>query len=277
MVKIVGYREIPLDNLRIGKGQARTQDTGKGIDDLVKSIEVQGLLQPIVVCPGRHENQWEILTGQRRFLAHKLLGKESISAAVLDERVEEGEAKAISITENLIRQKLSGKDLIDGITYLYKIYGGNARAVANTTGIPYNAVRTYVKYPRLIPKMKEMVDTGQVDVKVALKAQDAATGDDGRPDLEAAIILAQEMEQMTDVQRKKVIKERKENPGKPVSDVIEDAKTGSKVTQIRVTVTRDTHDAIRKFAREEGTDQDEAAATLIEEALVGRGLLEELG
>ena len=274
MAKIVEHRSIPLDDLVIGKAQARVQDVGKGIEDLAKSIKVQGLLQPIVVCKATQEGKWEILTGQRRFLAHKMLKMKSIAAAILDERVKDGEAKAISITENLIRRKLSGKDLIDGITYLYKNYG-TAKAVADATGIPYNDVRQYVKYPRLVPEMKELVDAGKVDVKVALKAQDAATESDGEPDLKAAITLAGVMEKMTGVQQKKVAQDRKRNPDRPIEETIEAAKSGSKVTQIVVTVTQDTHNAIRQFATEEETSQDEAAASLIEEALVGRGLLKE--
>ena len=67
MAKIIEYREIPLDELVIGKGQARTQDLAKGIDELAISIKAQGLLQPIVVCPARESGKLEILTGQRRF------------------------------------------------------------------------------------------------------------------------------------------------------------------------------------------------------------------
>lgn len=274
MAKIVAYQSIPLDDLVIGKGQARVQDVGKGIEDLADSIKVQGLLQPIVVCKAIQEGKWEILTGQRRFLAHKMLKMETIAAAMLDDRVEEAEAKGLSITENLIRRKLSGKDLIDGITYLYKIYG-TAKAVADATGIPYDDVRHYVKYPRLAAEMKELVDAGKVDVKVALKAQDAATEGYGKPDLEVAKKLALDMEQMTGVQRKKVAQEYKRNPGKPIEEILEAAKTGSKVMQVTVTVTQDTHSALQEFAKEEGTSQDEAAASLIEEALIGRGLLEE--
>ena len=272
MAKIVEYREIPLDDLVIGKGQVRTQDPGKEIDSLARSIEAQGLLQPIVVCEARQSGKWEILVGQRRFLAHKILGKERIPVAVLDQRVEEGEAKAISITENLIRRKLAGKDLIDGVTYLYNIYG-TARAVADTTGLPYQAVLEYVKYPRLLPQLKKMVDEG-TDVNVALKAQDAATQDGEEPNLELAIKLVQEMPEMTDVLRRKVAQECKRNPDRPLEEIIETAKE-ARVMQIVVSVTQDAHDAIRKFARKEGTTQDGAAATLIEEALISRGLLEE--
>ena len=274
MARIVKYQDIPLDDLTIGKGQARTQEPGKEVEDLARSIAVQGLLQPIVVCQAREYGKWEILTGQRRVLAHKMLKIDSISAAIIDERVEEPEAKAISITENLIRRKLSGKELIDGVTYLYKIYG-SSKAVAETTGIPYSKVLEYVKYPRLLPELKELVDSDQIDVNVALKAHDAATDEYGTVDAQMAIRLAKEMSPMPNIQRKKIVEERKKHPERSVEDVIEGAKSGSRVTQIIVTVTHETHTALQQFARDEGTNQDEAAAALIEEALVGRGLIEE--
>lgn len=274
MAKILEYRDIPLDELVIGTGQVRTQSPGTGIDELVQSIEVQGLLQPIVVCPARVVGKWEILVGQRRFLAHRLLERESIAAAVLDERVSSGEAKAISITENLIRRRLSGRELKDGILYLYNLYG-SLKDVVEATGLPYNKVRDNVKYPRLIPELKALVDDGKVDINAAVKAQDAASDDHGNVKSADAIILARAMVPMSGVQRKKVTKARKERPERAVEDVIEDATTGSRITQIVVTVTQDTRVALQRFAREERTNQDEAAATLIEEALTGRGLLDD--
>ena len=275
MAKIMEYRDIPLDDLVIGKGQARTQDVGRDLEGLVASIRSQGLLQPIVVCattrprPGK----WEILTGQRRFLACKQLNQQTISAAILDGQVSEQEAKTISITENLIRRQLSGKELKDGITYLYNVYG-SVGDVVEATGLPRSAVQDYVKYPRLVPELKQMVDDGVVDVRVAVKAQDAANDDGGNANPEIAVKFAREMSSMTGVQRKKIAKERKEHPERPVDEVIERAKTGAKVVQIVATVTQDTHAAFQQFAKEEGTNQDEAAAALIEEALVSRGLLD---
>lgn len=274
MAKIIEYRELPLDDLVIGKGQVRTSEIGKDIEELANSIRVQGLLQPIVVCESEEQSgKWEILTGQRRFLAHKLLEEESITAAVLDGHVDERTAKAISITENLIRRKLSGKELIDGVTYLYKMYG-TQKAVVEATGLPPAAVSNYVKYPRLMPELKELVDNENVDINVALRAQDAAIQDDGEPDPDTAIKLAISMDTMSDVQRKKIVEERKEDPSKPIDDVIENAKSRTKVIQVVATLTQSTHTALRKFATNEGIKQDEAAATLIEHALTSEGLLD---
>ena len=280
MAKIIKFQDIPLDDLVISRGQVRTQDVGKGIEELAESIEIQGLLQPILVCPARDSGKWEILTGQRRFLAHRMLeqaGKlphASIYAAVLDERVEESEAKAISLTENLIRRKLSGIDLKDGILYLYNLYG-SIKDVAQKTGISQEIVRNHVKYPRLLPKLKELVNDHSIDVVAAVKAQDASIDYSGEPDIEVAIQLAKEMTAMSGVQRDRLVKERKKSPNKPIDEVIEQAKTGPRGNRLVLYVSQDTHTGIQRFAREESTSQDEAAIVLIEEALTGRGFLDE--
>ena len=273
MAKIVEYTDLPIDDLVIGRGQVRTTSPGKGIEELARSIAAQGLLQPIVVCTARKPGQWEILTGQRRFLAHKMLKKETIAAAVLDSRVSESEAKAISITENLLRRRLSGRELKDGILYLYNIYG-SMNDVVEATGLPRTLVRDNVKYPRLLPDLKKLVDDGAVDINAAVKAQDASEDDFGEPNVDVALRLAKELKPMTGVQRDKVVRERKDHPEKPIDDVIEYAKTGARVIQVIVTVTQETHRAIQSVATEENVTQDEAAVGLIEEALTGRGFLE---
>lgn len=273
MATIIKYENLPIDSLVIGKGQVRTDTAGQDLDTLANSIKAQGLLQPIVVCEATDPGKWQILTGQRRFLAHKLLKRDVITAAILSERVSEVEAKAISITENLVRRHLSGKELIDGVTFLYNKYGSQ-KAVVEATGLSAQDVRSYVKYQRLIPELKKQVDDGGLDVKVALKAQDAADNDSGRPDPKIAIILAKEMAAMTNVQQKKLAKNIKQE-GVPLEAALERAKSGDQVTQILVTLTEDTSAALKTFANDENTNQDEAAASLIIDGLTKQGFLKE--
>ncbi len=187
--------------------------------------------------------------------------------------MDEKEAKAISITENLMRRKLSGKELKDGILYLYNIYG-SVNDVVSGTGLPREKIRDYVKYPRLLPELKKLVDEQVVDINAAVRAQDASGEDYGEPDPDVAVRLAKEMQPMSGPQRKNVVRERKQNPETPIEDVVENAKRGARVIQIIATVSRDTHRAIRTVAAEDKVNQDEAAAGLIEEALAERGLLE---
>ena len=172
-----------------------------------------------------------------------------------------------------MRRKLSGKELKDGILYLYNIYG-SVKDVVSATGLPRSQVQDYVKYPRLLPELKELVDTQVVDINAAVRAQDASEDDYGEPDPGVAVRLAREMRPMSGPQRKSVVEDRRRNPNKPIEDVVEDAKTGARVIQIIATVSRETHLAIRVVATEENINQDEAAAGLIEDALAERGLLE---
>lgn len=263
-------REIALSDLTIGKGQVRVKDVGKDIDELAESIRVMGLLEPIVVCPSAKEKgKYEILTGQRRFLAHKQLKRKTIMATVLDGHMSEDEAKAISLTENLVRRDLSLKELIDACTSLYKRYG-SIKTVSEETGLSASIVSQYVKYDRLIPELRKMVDDGKVDIKAALRAQDAAAAGDEKVSPKEAMKLAKEMASMSGVQQTKLIQNIKQGADS-VEDAIENAKTGGKVTQILVTLTSDVHKRLQAYASAEQTNQDDAAAELIAEALLGKG------
>lgn len=242
---------------------------GDGVSELADSIRKQGLLEPIVVGPGSDPNKFEIITGQRRFLAHRELGYAEIAAAVLDSQVTELEAKVISVTENLVRRDLVSQDLIDACTYLFYKYG-TVKAVAAETGLPYQQVLNYVKFDRLVPELQDLVKKGDVLLKVALRAQSAAEQMGG--DIAAtAVPIAREMGQMTGVQQKKLSDAMEKSPGKAIEQIIEDAKTGARVTQIVVTLGDELHARLQQFASDEGTSQDDAASTLIDEGLVGKG------
>ena len=256
-------------SLVIGKGQVRVRDVGKDIDELANSISKIGQLEPIVICPSKEKGKFEILTGQRRYLAHKQLKRDKIMACILDREVDETEAKVISITENLIRRDLNRKDLIDACTTLYRKYG-NLQDVAAETGLPYGKVALYVKYDRLKPELQKLVDNGEVDLKVALRAQDAASAS-GKFNPDEAIVLAKELSRMSGAQQDRVVKNREEDPTADVSDLIEAAKTGEKITQIVVTVAAGLHQSLKSYAKDEDTTIDDAAASLIEEALGGKG------
>ena len=271
--RITKHDDIPLDDLVIGKGQVRTSDVAVGIDELAKSIDEVGLLHPIVVCPAEKKGKYEILIGQRRFLAYRLLKKKTIRAAIFNKRLDEITAKIFSLTENLLRKQLNTKDLIDACTALHRKYG-SAKAIADETGLRYEDVLKYVKYDRLHSKLRKLVDDREVILEVALKAQDAAeSGGKFKPD--EAVKFAKEMARMSGAQRKKIVKERRKRPEVEADDLIESAKTGGKVTQIVVTLGAEAHRSLKAYSDEQGTTIDDAAAELIEEGLTSKGFLEE--
>ena len=257
-------QEIALDMLELGKSQART-DPSKGIEELAASIATLGLMNPILVAPVGG-GKFEIIAGQRRFLAHRYLNYDAIQAIVLDRQVDAGEAKARSYVENVRRRDLTTAEKIDTCTELYKLYE-SVKAVAEKTGLRSDEVSSYVKYPQLVDDLKRMVDGAQLDLKVALQAQRAATDSEGNVDAIAAAKYAQELKSMSNPQRKQFIKTAEQMPDATPEQKIEKGRAQPVLRQIVITVEEGLHRRLQTFAKGEGVTQDEAAATLIEEAL----------
>lgn len=107
-----------------------------------------------------------------------------------------------------------------------------------------------------------------------MKAQDAVEVGDDEPKEEDAVKLALDMISMSDVQQRKLVKERRDDPDITVDDAIERARTGSKITQVVVTLSQDAHTALQRYAKDQDLNQDEAAAGIIEDTLKGLGFLE---
>ncbi len=267
-------RDIPLAELEIGMGQVRTnKNATKDIEELAESIQQVGLLEPIVVCPADAPGKYQILTGQRRFQAVRLLNHATISAAVLDRKLSEPEAKIVSVTENLVRLDLTRPEVKDAISYLYYHYDQDVKIVAEKVGLPQTRIREVIKYDRLVPELKTLVQDGTATLDAAIRAQDAASVGRNEPDVDEAVQLAKTMSSMTKNQKEKLQKEKRSNPDTSVEELIEKAETGAFGTQIIIDVSTTTHSALQSFAEAEGLTQSDAAATFIEAGLNDAGFL----
>ncbi len=270
MAKIAETKEIDIKDCVIGKAQARSRDVGKDVDELAESISKVGLLQPICVCPSNEsEGQYEVLIGQRRLAAHQLLEKKTIMASIFNDYVDELQAKVISLTENMVRTDMTTLDYIDCCTWLYNKYG-SFKHVAEKTGLSVARVSKYIKGARLKEGLKELVYSGKVDVKLALKAQDAieAVGD---YDKEKAIALASEMGAMSGPQRTRVIEIVQEGSETEIEAIVEGAKKAEDIFKMTIALLPKQKNALEKYRSEEKTNMVDAAVTLIDEGLTTRG------
>jgi len=278
--KVLEVKRVPLTDLVIGKGQVRKHSVSKEINELADSIRLIGQLHPIVICASADQpGKLEILTGQRRFLACKEIGQDDIWAMILDRSVPEIEAKVISFAENLIKRDPDKADYIDLCTHLYNIYG-DVKIIAEKTALPPSKVRAYIKYASLGPELKEMVDKGSgsggVDLKTALRVQTALekTGE-FKPDV--AVALAKKMRSMIGAQQAKVVEEVETGAVttvEEVEEVAESVKKGKTYVELRVRLDQEHNKALVKYALEEGMKREDAAQSIIAEALGSMGYLE---
>lgn len=95
--------EVDLLNLIKNPYQPRINMNTNSLNELVCSIEKNGLMQPIVVT--KKNDHYIIVAGHRRAEAYKILGKKSIKATVLH-NVEDQSLAILALTENMVREDL---------------------------------------------------------------------------------------------------------------------------------------------------------------------------
>jgi ParB family chromosome partitioning protein len=105
------YATIPVEKIKPSPHQARTQFDPDAIQGLAESMRQEGQLQPIVVQ--RRGDTYELISGERRTRAARLLGWQAIEAKIV-EPLSEAEAAAKGLVENLQRENLNPVDEAKG-------------------------------------------------------------------------------------------------------------------------------------------------------------------
>ncbi|EMF81023.1 ParB-like protein [Leptospira weilii serovar Topaz str. LT2116] len=109
-------RKIRLDKILPSENQPR-QDRKKGVEDLARSLDKDGLLQPIIVTKQNPEDEnYKIVAGERRYHAAKQLGWTEVECKILDR--DEKETFRLAIIENLQRENLSPYEEVEAMSHL---------------------------------------------------------------------------------------------------------------------------------------------------------------
>jgi ParB family chromosome partitioning protein len=230
------------------------------------NIRIHGQLEPIITAPlpGR-DGYYEILAGQRRYLAMRKLGARDITAAIIAEKPDNDTASALSISENLMRRDLGTLDLIDACTSLYRKYG-SVKAVADKFGLPYARVRKYIKFDRLRPTLQALVRNGDLDLTTALRIEDHFA--QGTIDEQRLRQVAAELADMSNAQQADYLKAA-EVSGQQLTGTDDSKHKPGSVKQIIVTLTIADLEALRVWARTKNLTQDRAGARIISSFLRG--------
>ncbi|MHA1654385.1 MAG: ParB/RepB/Spo0J family partition protein, partial [Candidatus Thorarchaeota archaeon] len=175
-VQEIDISAIRVSELNIRKDlEAGTEDSS--IDDLARSIAEQGLLSPITVV-ARPGGEYDLVVGQRRFMACKKLGWTKIPAIVRDS-MDDTDAITISLIENVHRADVSPIDKARAYQRLYQKLG-SYQEVAQQTGVSATTIRKYVKLLKLAPSIQDRIGTSSGPAGISSLAKLADTFD--RPD-----------------------------------------------------------------------------------------------
>jgi ParB family chromosome partitioning protein len=170
-VKEIKMSEISLSEYNTRKDlSAGTEDAS--LEDLANSIKEKGLLNPITVRR-KDDGTYELIAGQRRFLACKKLGWKTIPAIIRD-ITDDTDATIISLIENVHRADMNPIDKARAYQKIFDKYK-DLKKVAKETGVSVGTIRKYLKLLNLAPSIQEKLSTAEGPAGIETLAKIADT------------------------------------------------------------------------------------------------------
>jgi len=111
--------------------QPRTNFDEENLKSLVESIREQGVIQPILVRKSE-KNKYELIAGERRLRAVKILGMKKIPAIL--KSISDESAAIYALLENVQRENLNPVEEAIGLEKLIKKFKFTQEALAKKTG-----------------------------------------------------------------------------------------------------------------------------------------------
>jgi len=156
--RISNSLEISIDKIRVNPKQPRTNFDTNEIENLSQSIKDLGIIQPITIRKVDPEN-YEIISGERRFRASKKAGLKSIPCYIKGVDNETDILK-MSLVENVQRIDLDPIEI--GLTYerLINDYNLDIDSITRLVGKNRSTISNYIRLLKLDPIIQSGIRDG---------------------------------------------------------------------------------------------------------------------
>lgn len=146
-------RNVPVNSIVFSPFQARRDFSKDELADLAQSIREHGVLQPILVRP--FNKGFELVAGERRVRACKMIGMEFIPAVVRD--MDDVEVAAAGLVENLQREDLNPLEEAEGYRRLIDEFGLTQEALAQKVGKSQSTIANKLRLLRLPEPIRDAI------------------------------------------------------------------------------------------------------------------------
>lgn len=165
---------VPISLIDPNPAQPRTSIRPEALEQLTRSIQESGIVQPILVRPIAN-GRYQIIAGERRFRAAERLGLSTIPAVVrtvADDRVLE-----FALVENIQREELTPIEEAQALRRLQDELGLTQEALAGKVGKDRATIANTLRLLRLPAEVREEVQRGTLSAghaRALLPIEDSA-------------------------------------------------------------------------------------------------------
>ena len=151
-------QNIKIIEIEPNKDQPRKNFPAESIEELAKSIEKYGVIQPIIVA--KRDGYYEIIAGERRWRASKKAGLKEIPCIVREN--DEKTNKEIALIENIQREDLNPIDKARGFRKLLDDYGMTQQELADKIGLNRSTVANTLRLLNLDERVMKLAIEGKL-------------------------------------------------------------------------------------------------------------------
>lgn len=149
-------RLIAIASITPNPDQPRKHFAEAALDELAKSIETRGLVQPIIVRP--HEGKYQIVAGERRWRAAQRAHLHQIPAIIRDFNY--AQTLEIALIENIQREDLNAIEEAEAYQKLSEEFAHTAETIGKLVHKSRSHVANLLRLLELPPSVRDLVAEG---------------------------------------------------------------------------------------------------------------------
>ncbi len=161
--------ELAIDKIEPNPSQPRSNFENNPLHDLAISIKSLGIIQPITVRSVKHD-KYQIISGERRYRAAKIVGLKSIPVFV--RLADDQEILEMALVENIQRQDLDPMEIAISYNRLIEDCNLTQQQVSERVGKNRSTVANYIGLLKLSP----LVQAGLRDRDISMGHARALVG-----------------------------------------------------------------------------------------------------
>ena len=150
---------LSINEVEPNRNQPRKNFNQKALEELAKSIEQNGIIQPILVRP-MSDGSYQLIAGERRWRAARMAGLHEVPVTIRE--MTDEEASVFALIENLQREDLNPVEEAEGLKSLIETYGFTQEEAADKVGKSRTAVTNTLRLLKLPSPVLQMLGDGKI-------------------------------------------------------------------------------------------------------------------
>ncbi len=158
--KVTSSTKANISDLTRNKYQPRKKFDEESLNELTESIKSRGIIQPIIVRNSNGDSKYEIIAGERRWLAAQNAGLHEVPIVVIE--ADDKKALEFGIVENVQRHDLNAIEEAEGYKKLIDEFSYDQEQVAKFIGKSRSHITNSLRLLSLPNEVLELIKESKI-------------------------------------------------------------------------------------------------------------------